>query len=84
MTVALRVAALLHLALAAGFAVFQIIQLEPLHGYTRGASIALVFATPAVLALLGSLGRWPLVLAAGVTSVVVGVVPFSLTAYRLR
>lgn len=83
MTMAIRVAALLHLGLAAAFAVFQIIQLGPLHGYTRGASIALVLATPAVLALLGSLGRWPLVLAAGVTSMVVGLVPFSLHSFAL-
>lgn len=83
MTMAIRVAALLHVALAAGFAVFQLTQLEPLHGYTSGASIALVLATPGVLALLGSLGRWQLLLAAGVTSVVVGLVPFSLHSFAL-
>lgn len=83
MTVAVRVATLLHLVLAVGFAAFQIAQNEPLHGHTQGASIAVVLGTPAVLAFLGSRGRWPLVLAAGATSAALGLVPFSLHSFAL-
>lgn len=52
-------------------------------GGIHGASVFLALGTPAVLALLGLRGRWPLVLAAALCSATLVFVPFSLHSFVL-
>lgn len=70
--------AVLQLAGVGAVLVLRVVGGDAVDGGLGGAAMATVFGLPGVMALLGLRRRWPLLLAAGIASLALAVVPFSL------
>ena len=75
------VGAVLQLAGVTAVLVLRMVDGDPGDTWAGAIAMATVYGLPGVLALLGLRRRWPLLLAAGVASLVLAVLPFSLHSF---